>query len=373
MKDTAKACLQDQLHLYSAHDWSACYTCNDCTASCAITENGENFIKNIIKKVHSNSETSIINDLSPWFCYYCGDCSEKCSKDIIPGEIIMSLRRYLTSKYDWTGLSSLMYKSLKAHLSLIFLIFTLIIGSFWIFADFNIPLKDGIVQINSFAPVKIILFADEILLVVLSIFLLSNIFNLYKKIILNDKSIKIPFKLYLTEGKNALINFLTQKKFAKCERKLMYWISHLLIMSSYLIMFTIIGIFLYWFQTEEVYPISHPQRWLGYYAAFGFIFSTVYYIIGRIRKKEPVFKFSHHSDWIFIILLFIIALTGTLLHIFRISGMAKASYIMYTLHLAFEVPMVITLVAFSKWSHLAYRPLAIYFSDLKMAAKKRNP
>jgi quinone-modifying oxidoreductase subunit QmoC len=68
--------------------------------------------------------------------------------------------------------------------------------------------------------------------------------------------------------------------------------------------------------------------------------------------------------------LFMIAVTGILIHIFRINGMAQATYITYAIHLAFEVPMVVTFVAFSKWSHLAYRPIAIYFSNLKKSARK---
>ncbi|MCP4217237.1 MAG: hypothetical protein GY765_21515 [bacterium] len=130
-----------------------------------------------------------------------------------------------------------------------------------------------------------------------------------------------------------------------------------------------IVLFLGWFQTEEIHSMSHPQRWLGYYTTFGFIFATVYYFIGRFRRKEQIFKFTHHSDWIFIFLLFMIAVTGILVHIFRIYGMAEPTYIMYAVHLAFEVPMVVTFVAFSKWSHIAYRPLAVYFSNLKKSAR----
>ena len=85
-----------------------------------------------------------------------------------------------------------------------------------------------------------------------------------------------------------------------------------------------------------------------------------------------MFKFSHHSDWIFIILLFLIAFTGILIHIFRLNGMALATYVSYTLHLAVEVPMVVTFVAFSKWSHLAYRPLGLYFANLKKAALRKQ-
>lgn len=58
-------------------------------------------------------EDDIKASLKPWECYYCGECS-RIVQEANPGELMMSLRRYLTSKYDWTGLSGLMYKSLPA-------------------------------------------------------------------------------------------------------------------------------------------------------------------------------------------------------------------------------------------------------------------
>jgi quinone-modifying oxidoreductase, subunit QmoC len=143
-------------------------------------------------------------------------------------------------------------------------------------------------------------------------------------------------------------------------------------MTSYMLMFSFIVLFLEWFQTDKIYSITHPQRWVGYYITFGLVFATVSYAISRIKKKEPVFKFTHHSDWIFLFLLFMIAVTGILIHFFRIGGMANATYYMYAIHLAFEVPMVFTFVAFSKWSHLAYRPAAIYFSNLKKSAAQQE-
>ena len=63
-----------------------------------------------------------------------------------------------------------------------------------------------------------------------------------------------------------------------------------------------------------------------------------------------------------------IALTGILIHIFRLNAMALPTYYTYVAHLAFEVPMVVTFVAFSKWSHIAYRPFAMYFTNLKKSA-----
>ena len=54
------------------------------------------------------------------------------------------------------------------------------------------------------------------------------------------------------------------------------------------------------------------------------------------------------------------------------AGMPQASYVSYMLHLAVEVPMVTTFVAFSKWSHLAYRPMGLFFATLKKAALQKQ-
>ena len=47
------------------------------------------------------------------------------------------------------------------------------------------------------------------------------------------------------------------------------------------------------------------------------------------------------------------------------------TYYTYVIHLAILVPMILIEVPFSKWSHLAYRPFAIYFDHLKKAARKK--
>jgi hypothetical protein len=65
-------------------------------------------------------------------------------------------------------------------------------------------------------------------------------------------------------------------------------------------------------------------------------------------------------------------LTGIILHIFRLAGMVEATYYTYIIHLAVLVPMIVIEVPFSKWSHLAYRPFAIYFSKLKLATLKEK-
>jgi hypothetical protein len=119
-----------------------------------------------------------------------------------------------------------------------------------------------------------------------------------------------------------------------------------------------------------VHPIYHPQRLLGYYATFGLLFGLTYAIIGRLRRTDAKFKFSHVSDWLFIVMLYLTVITGIMVHFFRIGGLPMATYYTYIVHLAILVPMILIEVPFSKWSHLAYRPFAVYFASLKKAARE---
>ncbi|MHB1694324.1 MAG: 4Fe-4S dicluster domain-containing protein, partial [bacterium] len=98
-------------------------------------------------------------------------------------------------------------------------------------------------------------------------------------------------------------------------------------------------------------------------------FGTVYFAFQRFTKRKERSKFSHHTDWAFIVLLFLTAFTGILLRAFVVYKDPSAwIFYLYLIHLMILIPMLVIEVPFSKWSHLAYRPMAIYFANLKEKA-----
>ncbi|MBT6321852.1 MAG: 4Fe-4S ferredoxin, partial [Anaerolineae bacterium] len=157
---------------------------------------------------------------------------------------------------------------------------------------------------------------------------------------------------------------MTQERIAR--------ITHFLLVSGYGLMLVMIIFFLSWFQTDNIYPIYHPQRWLGYYATIVLLWGAGYALWGRTKKGIQAHRFSHASDWIFPVLLFAVALTGILLHIFRYMGLPLPTYYIYIIHMAFTAPMLILEVPFGKWAHLYYRPLAIYFKAVKVREEEHN-
>ena len=63
-------------------------------------------------------------------------------------------------------------------------------------------------------------------------------------------------------------------------------------------MLTIKVFALRWFQTDNVYPLYHPQRWLGYLAT-GFIFYGIGEILlRRVQANTEVYKETRLEDLI---------------------------------------------------------------------------
>ncbi len=364
-----------ELEKYGISEDNECFHCGTCTAACSLTEKGVIFPRKQIRAVQMGLRDTIVSSVEPWLCYFCGDCNEQCPRDAKPGELMMSLRRYLTSVYDWTGISKLMYKSKLWEFILIFLIAAVVLLLSILFmqvpAEAERLTSEGGVALNKFAPVHMIHFADIVIFILLGALLLSNAFNMYYKVILKNK-VKVSIGTYIKELGSLVWNFGTQWKFKKCDGEKTYWIIHLLLMTGYVSLLVMIVVFLSWFQTDTIHPWYHPQRIIGYYATFGLMLGVIYFMIKRFRKISESSKNSHFTDWTFLVLLLLTTITGILVHIFRINGLALPTYYMYVFHLMVLTPMLLIEVPFSKWSHLAYRPLAIYFANLKKAALKKE-
>jgi heterodisulfide reductase subunit C/quinone-modifying oxidoreductase subunit QmoC len=110
----------------------------------------------------------------------------------------------------------------------------------------------------------------------------------------------------------------------------------------------------------------------GIAATIGLLATTIWAMRGRLLKNETQYQHSHESDWMFLILLVIVASTGILQFGLHRSGLDAAANVAYVVHLMAVVPMLALEVPFSKWSHLAYRPLAIYLARVRATALARS-
>lgn len=366
--------LLTELKEYGVANVETCFNCGNCTAICPLATDSTPFPRNNIRLLQLGLRDRLQQSLDPWLCYYCGDCSATCPRQAEPAEAQMTMRRWLTAQYDWTGLARKFYTSAWWELGSVLLLSAFVVIMFILFHG---PIVTDQVALNTFAPVHVIEILDWTMLAGLSAFLLSNVFRMYTYTILRQPKLKIPFSLYLTEAWRLVYHAATQIRFSKCDEEhtgfwqKVRWRNHWILVSGYVTMFVLIVVFLPWFQTDNIYPIWHPQRWIGYLATAALLFGATEAIWGRIKKAHQMHRFSHLSDWLFPILLLLTTLTGIVQHIFRYLGMPLATYYTYVIHLAVLFPMLVLEVPFGKWSHLAYRPFAVYFQTLKEKALVR--
>jgi ferredoxin len=350
---------------FGGGDVTACMNCGNCTASCPRASEAGGFPRRIIHLLQTGNRETLRASLEPWLCYYCGDCSTTCPRDANPAETMMAARRFLTAEYDWTGLGKRLYTSRAWEISAVVAVALLVVA---LFAVFHGPVVTDHVALNTFAPVKWMEIADWILGGCLAALLVSNGWRMYRWVTGSpgDSRGDVPF--LFRQAPRFLVNFGTQKEWRDCGGSQAQWVKHLFLASAYATMFLLVVVGLRWFQTDEVVPLYHPTRLFGYYATAVLLWVTADFLVGRLRKSEAVHKHSHPTDWLFLMLLFLTALTGILVHVFRLAGLPLATYSVYVVHLAVVVPMLVVEVPFGKWSHMLYRPFAIALAAARRSA-----
>ncbi len=335
-----------ELKKFGAFDFSACYNCGNCTAVCSLTNEQDSFPREMVRYSVLGMESEIKTSLKPWLCYYCGECTRMCPKSADPGELMMSLRRWLTSKYDWTGLSGLLYKSLPATI-LAFILTAVLVVVFSIYKKFDLT---SIMHSGH-------IFEQMAIALVFLLILLPNIIHMWYLTIIKPK-VKPSLKAYFKGLGDLFVHMFTQKRALDCEDNKFRWLEHFILVIGYLsLLFT--TVVLNWFGTTSQFVI-----WLGYIESAIIFIVTFDFVKDRIRKKKTLSTRSQPSDWFFVIWLMLMGLSAFLVRLFIDTGLLQNNEWMYLVHITILVQWALVIVPFGKWTHFLYRSFAMYFDRL---------
>jgi ferredoxin len=367
-----------QLGQYGGDTAMKCFNCGNCTAACSLSEQDSVVPRRYIRFIQLGLKEKMAGSLDPWLCYYCGDCSDTCPRQAEPGKLMMASRRWLISMYDWTGLSRLMYKHEHWELIMLGLVALVVLALFTLPSQFGFQLLAAhpeareSVNLHYFAPKEMVHWGDLTLATLLGVLLLSNAARMVRFFLKQTPG--LPLGLFVSQLKELIVQGLTQMRWRECmSDSTKHWLRHLLLVTAYGTMFALVVVFLYWFQVEDA--TFHWTSLLGYYSTVVLMGATLWIMQDRAKRKDQIHKYSDLADWLFPILLFLTSLSGILLHLARLLNMAMPAYVLYVAHLMIAVPMLVVEVPFGKWSHLLYRPLALYLNAIqhKAQALKRAP
>jgi quinone-modifying oxidoreductase, subunit QmoC len=359
----------DDLDRFGAEDVQLCYQCGDCSTVCPHADDVYKFPRKSMRLLQMGLEQKIETTLEPWLCYYCGQCSEQCPREADPGETMMSLRRWLIARYDLTGIAHQFFKSRVTEILAVITI-AFLTGIFLIYYGFtggSIHIYDGV---GAFLPSRFIHKFDLSIGLVLAVFLVINALHMWYLVMFKGTTFPVPWWLYIKEFYQLPWHFFTQKRYSECEKKrkhpfFMPWFIHLGLMLGYFTMLVLVMVFVEELQSGP--EINWAVHLFGYLASIGLIVGTIYFIRSRLRKNYVQYKKSHGTDWVFVVLLFFIVFTGITQHVFHRTGFFEWANVTYIIHLMCVVPWLLRM-PFSKWSHLIYRPLAMYLAAIRRDA-----
>jgi ferredoxin len=344
----------NEMTQFGGVDFNACFNCGNCTAVCDLSDKNNSFPRALIRYSVLGIEGEIQNSIKPWLCYYCGDCSTSCPRQANPAELMMAIRRWLIAKYDWTGLSRILFKSLTASIIAFILVALLVIGVS-IVEKFN---PEKIMHIgHSFEMVSI--------LIVFLVILTPNIIRMWWLTIVKNK-IKVPISQYFKALPELLTHMFTQKAFLECEEEKFRWFEHMILVYGYLLLL-FITVFLDWFSTDNLVIILS-----GYIISAVVFIITFDFVLARRKKSKEFTKFSHPSDWFFVIWLFLMSITAFAVRIFVDTGLIENNIWIFIVHIIILAQWALIIVPFGKWTHFLYRSFAMYFDKIIIDSKKNK-
>jgi ferredoxin len=378
MSTRLNAGLADELARYGAPDVRLCFNCGNCTAVCALSEGETAFPRHVIRDVQLGLADRLLASPDPWLCYYCGQCSETCPRDAFPGELMMALRRWLTAHYDRTGISRRLYLSERWQAGLLLLGAALVLLLFLAPADFGFrllarhPEARATVMLQHFAPTEIVHRADWALAGLLLVLLAGNAARMTSLVM---RGTRAPLRAWTSALAELAIHAATQKRWIQCGEAAsrLQWLRHIVLVAGYGTLLVLVVLFLPAFQVEIGGGREGSWHWTslpGYAATAALLGMTLWMALDRWHRRDASHRHSQPSDWWFLGLLHLAALSGIALHVLRMLDLPLATYVVYTAHLMIAVPMLLVEVPFGKWAHLVYRPLAVYLVAVRARAAR---
>ncbi|RJP27030.1 MAG: hypothetical protein C4527_13985 [Candidatus Omnitrophota bacterium] len=338
-----------------------CYQCATCSATCPISPDDNPFPRKEMVWAMWGLKDLLLKDPDVWLCHQCNDCSAICPREGNPGDILASIRAYAYKHYAFPGfMGRLLFE--KKFLPLVFGI-PFVILLFVLEITGNLKIPEGEIVYSKFFPHYLL---DPL-------FIFFALFATVGAVMGGWKfwnALKAGPRQPLAEGGMGVVPGLiaavkeigVHSQFNECEKANPRYYSHLLTFYGFLALFiTTTAVFfgIYIFGLNLPMSLVHPIKILGNAGAIAFLLGTGLMLYHRFTDEEKSGK-SKYNDWLFIAIMFGLAVSGILTEVFRLANIPGVAYPVYFVHLVLILCMI-GYFPYSKFAHLLYRTIAIFY------------
>jgi quinone-modifying oxidoreductase subunit QmoC len=358
-----------QLKAMGGETLKKCYQCATCSVVCPISPDEKPFPRKEMIAAQWGLKDRLVGNMDVWLCHHCNDCSTYCPRGARPGDVLNAVRAYSIREYAWPKWLAKIVPDPRFWWLLLAIpaaIFLLILGP-----TGHLKIPDGEIEFAKFFPTLMI----DLIFVPLSVIWIPLVFgigiyrfmtDIHKNAVAEGKSKRPDLNIpdFLKSVVCVLPTILSHRKFSDCTENKDRYLSHILVLFSFLGLFVVTNCFfvaLYILQAPGPYSLGNPIKILANVSAVALLIGVVLMISNRLKDKgENIGKGSYY-DWSLIYLVLGLVSTGILSELTRLAHLPNIAYPMYFAHLVF-VFCLFAYLPFSKLAHLVYRTLAMAYS-----------
>lgn len=333
-------------------DLKKCFQCATCTSACSLSTDDRPFPRQLMIEAQWGMKEELMEDPAMWLCHDCGDCTAICPRGAHPAEMMDALRSQAIQHYAWPRwLGRLVAdpRYLPVLLALPVLIFAAI--ALWVP---HYPLSAPYTYAQVF-PEKVL---EALFFTVAGVVVLvfaQTVRRMLKHLRRGGVEGKVLPALI-----PALVEVVSHRRFAKCTAgHSRYW-GHLLTSSSFAglaVMSTTLAFGTWFGLMHSPLNQSSPLKLLANLFALVIVAGLAILFLNRLGDTAQQ-KPGNYFDWLFLLNLAGVAVTGILSEILRLGQIVWMMYPTYFLHLTLTFNLFVT-APYSKFGHLVYRTVAM--------------
>lgn len=342
-----------------------CYQCATCTVVCNVTPEDNPFPRKEMVQAQWGLKDELYSNPDIWLCHQCSDCTAYCPRGAKPGEVLGAIRKMSLQEFATPSILSKLVGSPSGLLVLLALPVVILLGLISAFGNFpsKLPLGDEIVYAE-FAPT---LLAIDLPFTIAFFFALAMFFLGIKNYWGAMAEGKKLSGSVIASIKGVIVEILTHTRFDKCDLIPKRKISHMLLLYSFLILAVATGIGFarecgHLLGMELEHPLYIPMKILGNIGAVALLLGLAIVITNRFAKAAQL-GLGSYFDWLLILVISTVAVTGTMAELLRIGNYAPVAYWVYFIHLV-SVFFLFAYAPYSKMAHMLYRATAMVFSKM---------
>jgi quinone-modifying oxidoreductase, subunit QmoC len=338
-----------------------CYQCATCSVVCNLSPSERPFPRKEMILAQWGQADRLIRDPDIWLCYQCNDCTTYCPRGARPGDVLAAIRSYIYEHYSFPSFMGRALANPRALPLLLLVPMVAILAMMLAFSRADFSFMTGEIEFAKFIPhgwIEGMFIGGNILIFLFAAIGLWRFWRGLHSVAGSNSGPGFFTSLVMTAKEIAL-----HLNFGKCTANKPRYLAHALVLFGFIGAMITAGLAvlaLMLFNFGSPIPLSHPIKWLGNASGLsGFIGLTIL-VYRRLTQKDRVGA-SGYPDWLFLVMLYLVFITGLLTQFLRLAETPVMAYSTYYIHLVI-VFFLLWYAPYSKFAHMFYRTLALVYT-----------